>query len=225
MATNNSVNTPLSGTTGTGNFVGSTSPTFVTPILGTPQSGTLTNCTGLPVAGGGTGVSSTTAYAVLCGGTTSTGALQSIAGVGTSGQVLTSNGAGALPTFQNAVAAATQADQETATSTTTYVSPGRQQYHPSAAKFWVAYSATPAIDVSYNVSSISSVGTGLVQVNFTTSFSSSAYSVAAVTTTASFSGCVFVQSGATGNCQLQAVNTTTGAGTDKSVSAVGFGDQ
>ena len=54
----------------------------------------------LPVAQGGTGVTSTTAYAVLCGGTTSTGNLQSIAGLGTSGQVLTSNGAGALPTFQ-----------------------------------------------------------------------------------------------------------------------------
>lgn len=52
------------------------------------------------VAGGGTGVTSTTAYAVICGGTTSTNPLQSIAGVGTSGQVLTSNGAAALPTFQ-----------------------------------------------------------------------------------------------------------------------------
>ncbi len=50
---------------------------------------------------GGTGVQSNTAYAVLCGGTTSTGAIQSIAGVGTSGQVLTSSGAGALPTFQS----------------------------------------------------------------------------------------------------------------------------
>lgn len=56
--------------------------------------------TDVVVADGGTGVSSATAYAVLCGGTTSTGALQSIASVGTSGQVLTSNGAGALPTFQ-----------------------------------------------------------------------------------------------------------------------------
>lgn len=43
-----------------------------------------------------------TAYAVITGGTTSGGSLQSIASVGTSGQVLTSNGAGALPTFQNA---------------------------------------------------------------------------------------------------------------------------
>jgi len=52
------------------------------------------------VAGGGTGATSFTAYAVLCGGTTSTNALQSIASVGTNPQVLTSNDAGALPTFQ-----------------------------------------------------------------------------------------------------------------------------
>lgn len=56
MATNNVVNSPLSGTTGTGNFVGSTSPTLVTPALGTPSSGTLTNCTGLPVSSGISGL-------------------------------------------------------------------------------------------------------------------------------------------------------------------------
>lgn len=61
-----------------------------------------TGTVAIPVADGGTGNASATAYAVLCGGTTSTGAHQSIASVGTSGQVLTSNGAGALPTFQNA---------------------------------------------------------------------------------------------------------------------------
>jgi len=37
--------------TGTGGIVRATSPTLVTPALGTPASGTLTNCTGLPVAG------------------------------------------------------------------------------------------------------------------------------------------------------------------------------
>jgi len=51
---------------------------------------------------GGTRTTSNTAYAVLCGGTTATGAIQSIASVGTATQVLTSNGAGALPTFQAA---------------------------------------------------------------------------------------------------------------------------
>lgn len=53
-----------------------------------------------PVVEGGTGVQSNTAYAVLCGGTTTTNPIQSIASVGSAGQVLTSNGAGALPTFQ-----------------------------------------------------------------------------------------------------------------------------
>jgi hypothetical protein len=37
--------------TGTGNFVKSTSPTLVTPALGTPSAVVLTNATGLPVAG------------------------------------------------------------------------------------------------------------------------------------------------------------------------------
>lgn len=102
MSTMNVVDTTLNGQSGTGKFVGDTSPTLVTPALGTPTSGTLTNCTGLPVAGGGTGLSSVTAYAVLCGGTTSTGPLQSVASVGTAGQVLTSNGPGSLPTYQDA---------------------------------------------------------------------------------------------------------------------------
>jgi len=50
MATNNSVNVGLSGSTGSGNFVGANTPTLITPLLGTPTSGTLTNCTGLPAA-------------------------------------------------------------------------------------------------------------------------------------------------------------------------------
>lgn len=58
--------------------------------------------TDLSVANGGTGRSSHTAYAVLTGGTTSTGAQQSVSGVGTSGQVLTSNGASSLPSWQDA---------------------------------------------------------------------------------------------------------------------------
>lgn len=51
------------------------------------------------VPGGGTGLTSLTPYAVLAGGTTGTGNVQQV-GIGTAGQVLTSNGAGALPSFQ-----------------------------------------------------------------------------------------------------------------------------
>ena len=71
---------------------GSTSTTFVN--LASNVTGTL------PVANGGTGLSTTTAYGLIAAGTTSTGNFQQVSGTGTSGQVLTSNGAGALPTWQ-----------------------------------------------------------------------------------------------------------------------------
>ena len=85
--------------TGTGANVLNTSPTLVTPILGTPTSGTLTNATGLPlttgvtgtlsVANGGTGATSLTANNIILGNGTS--AVQVLAPA-TSGNILTSNG-------------------------------------------------------------------------------------------------------------------------------------
>jgi len=47
--------TGVGTSTGTGNVVLSTSPTLVTPVLGTPTSATLTNATGLPLTTGVTG--------------------------------------------------------------------------------------------------------------------------------------------------------------------------
>lgn len=45
------------GATGTGSLVFATSPTFVTPALGTPSSGVLTSATGLPISTGVSGLS------------------------------------------------------------------------------------------------------------------------------------------------------------------------
>lgn len=55
------------------------------------------------VSQGGTGDASVTAYAPICGGTTTTGTLQSATtGISNSGYVLTSTGSSSLPTFQAA---------------------------------------------------------------------------------------------------------------------------
>jgi len=107
-----------SGTTGSGNVVLATSPTLVTPALGTPSSATLTNATGLPLStgvtgtlgatNGGTGLTSFTSggavYATSSSALT-TGTLPATAG-GTG--VTTSTGTGSVvlntnPTFSGNV--------------------------------------------------------------------------------------------------------------------------
>lgn len=54
--TSANLRTAVTDETGTGSLVFNTSPTFVTPTLGTPASGTLTNCVGLPVSTGISGL-------------------------------------------------------------------------------------------------------------------------------------------------------------------------
>lgn len=58
----------------------------------------------ISVVEGGTGDASLTAYSVICGGTAATNPVQSVASLGNAGEVLTSNGAAALPTWQAAAA-------------------------------------------------------------------------------------------------------------------------
>jgi hypothetical protein len=118
----------------------------------------LTLGTALPVASGGTGASSQTAYAVLAGGTTSTGAYQSVASVGTSGQVLTSNGAGALPTFQTI-------------STKAFPTGTRMSFQQTAAPTGWTKDTTAGLDNSAMRIVTGSVVNG-GSVNFTTAFAS-----------------------------------------------------
>jgi len=102
-----------------------TSPTINGATLTTPTIASFTNAqhnhtnaagggqitdaalsTQVTVAKGGTGRTTLTAYGPIFGGTTTTGAMQ-VTGPGNAGQVLMSNGASAIPTFQSIAAALT----------------------------------------------------------------------------------------------------------------------
>jgi hypothetical protein len=101
------------GAVGTVTSVAASVPAFLS-VAGSPvtTAGTLAisySGTALPVANGGTGATTLTAYAPVFGGTTGTGSVQS-GTVGSAGQVLTSNGAGALPTFQAAASGSVATD-------------------------------------------------------------------------------------------------------------------
>lgn len=128
--TTSGTNTGDQTTSGTANRIsvtnGSTNPTIdiastyvgqaSITTLGTITSGTW-NGTDVAVADGGTGQGSFTANQLIAGGTTATGALQSIA-AGTSGQILVSNGA-SLPSWQNNPAGWNVSGSNTILSTST----------------------------------------------------------------------------------------------------------
>ena len=74
-----------------------------------------------------------------------------------------------------ALLAATQAEMEAATSTTVAATPGRTQYHPGVAKAWLNANVTGGINESYNVTSVTDTGVGLLTITWATDFSTANY--------------------------------------------------
>jgi len=124
--------------------------------------------------------------------------------------------------------AATQAEQETGSSLTVPVTPGRQQFHLSAAKAWVEFNLSGTIGADFNVTSVTDNGTGDWTVNFTTNFSSSSYIVIGMTDDTSPTA--VLNEGATKTtsaCQLILTRTDTQALIDplSTINVAFFGDQ
>lgn len=107
--------------------------------------------------------------------------------------------------FLTAVAAS-QTDQETATSLVKPVTPGTQQFHPSAPKAWVKWTAGgTTITASYNVDSITRHAAGDYTVTFGTDFSSGDYVAQGVVSSATGNVrfvCVDPANQAVGSCRV-----------------------
>ena len=188
--------TGVTTSTGTGNVVLSTSPTLTTPLLGTPTSGTLTNCTGYTTANLSGSISLTTQVTgtlpLANGGTNSTtaqGAMNTLAGATTSGSYLRGNGtnvvmstiqAGDVPTLnQNTTGSAATVTGNATGSTFGFNSGYGSVATAYGCRAWVKFNGTGtvAINGSANVTSITDNGTGDYTINITTAMPDANYSV------------------------------------------------
>jgi hypothetical protein len=107
---------------------------------------------------------------------------------------------------------ATVAEQEAGSSDTKFVSPGTQHRHPSACKVWgmTTGGGTPSLDGSYNMTSITDAGTGILTVTFATDFSGATWggsAIAASNTNNNRMCCLVTR--AAGSVNLESSSATT----------------
>lgn len=143
VATSAQLAAAVTDETGTGSLVFSTSPVLASPALGTPSSGTLTNCTGLPVAGGGTGAATFASGGLLVGNGTSA------LGIASAGQIVaaigTTNVTNATNVTGTTTAAVPTAALASGTANSTTVLHGDRTFKLPATDISYSCSLTPAV--------------------------------------------------------------------------------
>lgn len=126
----------------------------------------------------------------------------------------------------SSVSPASQADQEAGSSTAVYTSPGTQQFHPSAAKVWCSANISGSILSSYNMTSVTDVGTGAITFTIATDFSSGAWGYSISMNNTGQCQSVSLTAQAAGSASAESRDTSnTLADPSTSWSLVGFGDQ
>ena len=125
------------------------------------------------------------------------------------------------------IGAATQAEQEAASSVAVSVTPGRQHYHPCANKGWVRFAVNGSVNASFNVDSVTDTNPGDWTVVWTTDFSTANYQadVTPCGTEGSYVTGHDVPAG--GTLRVWCANGSTGALTDPTtgISVSARGDQ
>jgi hypothetical protein len=122
---------------------------------------------------------------------------------------------------------AVQADMETGTSLTLAVSPGMIGFHPSSVKCWGLFSITGTVTASYNITSVTDTGTGVITVTIATDFSSANWAALAtieLTSTTVAQSCT-TDSRAAGSVVLRSVVEAGSSADPVSWAFAGLGDQ
>lgn len=164
----------------------------------------------IPVNQGGTSTTSFTPYAVLCTGTTATGAIQSIASVGTTGQGLCGNGSSALPTFKTVQAVKFITTlTASASSTLTFTSSNITSTYSSY--IIIIDAIVPSTSASMNMDWSTNNGSTYLSTNYLCGFNYHTYNSNAYSNTNSTSTCPISNAGSTQICAIIVIQGLAGA--------------
>jgi hypothetical protein len=131
----------------------------------------------------------------------------------------------ASDTVAGAIEIAIQSEMETGTDATRAVTPGRQHFHPSAAKWWAKWDNAGSISASYNTSSVTDNGTGSWDPNIGNDMSSANWAAfAQVLVAADAARSTVIRSQGSSVCRVLVFDSTPALVDGSAMYAGGLGD-
>ncbi len=197
--------------------------TFSAPAI---SGGSWSGGTDIAVADGGTGASDSGTARTNLGAAPANAAyiVSTLNSELSAENVLTAGNGISISTATVSCDFATQAEMETATSTTDVVSPGRVQNHPGVAKAWAYVAGDGTITASHNITTSNCrTGLGTYTITITTDFSSANYAI--IFQLMLGSGFIYTTAQAAGSFSVNIRNSLDSANVDLNWSFVAYGDQ